>query len=206
VVEFNLVPRSALAPFIQLGWYGATVDSPGVVLSEVNNFALASITAFNGQDMALSAAIKAHFKIDLPKASQTTIMNGITFISIAPSQWLAFAESSKAKDFISTLESATGTIAAVVDQSDARAIIEISGPKARETLAKGISVDLHQKAFAVGDSASTLAVQLWITLWQTELAPTYRIAVFRAFGSSLLEWLVNSGAEFGCQVIGDPIP
>jgi sarcosine oxidase subunit gamma len=92
-----------------------------------------------------------------------------------------------------------------VDQSDARAVIEISGSKAREALAKGISIDLHPQAFGVGDSASTLAVQLWITLWQTELAPTYRIAVFRAFGSSVLEWLVNSSAEFGCQIIDEPI-
>lgn len=205
MAEFKLVPRSALTPFIQLGWHGAAFETPGIVLSEVSNFALASITAFKNQEVALSNLIKVHFKTDLPKATKTTTVDGVTFISIAPSQWLAFAESRKAKEFVSTLESVLGAFAAVVDQSDARAVIEISGSKAREALAKGISIDLHPQAFGVGDSASTLAVQLWITLWQTELAPTYRIAVFRAFGSSVLEWLVNSSAEFGCQIIDEPI-
>lgn len=205
MAEFKLIPRSALAPFIQFGWHGAAFDTPGIVISEVSNFALASITAFKDQEVVLSNLINAHFKIDLPKASKTTTMDGITFISIAPRQWLALAEASKAQDFVATLESVAGVFAAVVDQSDARAIIEISGPKAREALAKGVSIDLHPQVFGVGDSASTLAVQLWMTLWQTEFAPTYRIAVFRAFGSSALEWLVNSSAEFGCQVIGEPI-
>ena len=200
MVEVKLIARSALAPFIEKGLHGSPDTPANVILREVTDFALASLTAFKGQKTAASNLIKHHFDVELPDASKTATKNGITFISIAPNQWLAFAEHDKANGFVSNLETIIGMVGAVVDQSDARAIIEISGPKARETLAKGVSIDLHPKAFGIEDGATTLAVQLWITLWQIETTPTYRIAVFRAFGSATLEWLIHSAAEFGCFV------
>lgn len=200
MVDFNLVPRSALAPYLKAGIHGPTVGVPGTKLRELKDFAFVSLTAFKGQNIALSNLVSSKFGIELPKSSKAISNNGVTFIGTAPNQWLVFAEQNIAREFVAALEALTGDVSALVDQSDARAIVELSGNKARDLLAKGVSVDLHPKAFVVGDAATTLAVHLWITLWQTDPSPTYRIAVFRAFGSSLLDWLISAGAEFGCEV------
>lgn len=200
MADINLTPRSALAPYLKLGTYGSHHGVPGAIIRELKDFTFVSLTAFKGQNATLSNLIKSKFGVELPKASKTESNNDITFISIAPNQWMVFRGQNSTSDFASELEALTSGIAAVVDQSDARAIVEISGSMVRELLSKGVSVDLHPLAFGVGDAATTLAVHLWITLWQTEQSPTFRIAVFRAFGSSLLDWLINSGAEFGCQV------
>ena len=197
----NLTPRSALAPFLHAGHHGA-VGKTGVALREVTSCALAELTAFKGQKDALAAAIVTAFGVSLPSANKTSSKDGVTFVSVGPGKWLVTGEGAAERDLVARLEKAAGSLAAVVDQSDARALVEISGNKARLALAKGMMVDLDPVAFKTGDAAVSFAVQFWITLWQTSDAPTYRLAVFRSMGRDLLHWLESSAVEFGCEISG----
>ena len=54
------------------------------------------------------------------------------------------------------LRARIGPFAAVADQSDARLVLRLSGPRVRDVLAKGVPVDLHPQAFKPGDVANTL--------------------------------------------------
>jgi sarcosine oxidase subunit gamma len=202
VVETYIQPRSALTPFLTKGRYGSLDGKAGLSILEVKEFALASVTTFKNQKTGLKNAIKQYFEIDLPTRSKVATKDGISFVGIAPGQWLAFAETQYSHSFIGQLESCVGTLGAVVDQSDARAIVELSGPKVRSALSKGISIDLDERMFGKGDAATTMAAQLWITLWQTDETPVFRIAIFRAYGSSLVDWISTSAAEFGYEIIG----
>lgn len=195
----NLTPRSALAPFLHAGHHGAE-GKTGVTLHEVTSCALAELTAFKGQKDALTVAIMTAFDVSLPSANKTASKDGVTFVSVGPGKWLVTGEGPAEHDLVARLEKAAGSLAAVVDQSDARALVEISGDKARAALAKGVMVDLDPLAFKTGDAAASFAVQFWITLWQTSDAPIYRLAVFRSMGRDLLHWLESSAAEFGCEI------
>lgn len=195
----NLTPRSALAPFLHAGHHGAEGKS-GVTLREVNGCAIAELTAFNGQKESLATVIVTTFGVALPAANKSVSKDGVTFISVGPGKWLVTGEGTAERDLIARLQKAAGSLAAVVDQSDARALVEISGDKARAALAKGVMIDLDPVAFKSGDAATSFAVQFWITLWQTNDAPTYRLAVFRSMGRDLLHWLESSAAEFGYTI------
>lgn len=195
-----LTPRSALAPFLHTGHHGA-VGKTGVTLREVSNCALAELTAFKGQKEALATVILTSFGIALPAANKSASQGGVTFVSVGPGKWFVTGEGEAARDLLAKLEKAAGSLAAVVDQSDARAVVEISGDKARSALAKGVMVDLDPVAFKTGDAAVSFAVQFWITLWQTNDTPTYRLAVFRSMGRDLLHWLESSSAEFGYEIL-----
>ena len=46
--------------------------------------------------------------------------------------------------------------ASVTDQSDGRVVLEISGPRVRDVLAKGVMLDLHERDFRPGATAVTL--------------------------------------------------
>lgn len=199
MADLTLSPRSPLAPFLHAGHHGAE-GKTGVTLREINSCALAELTAFKGQKAALTAAIIAAFGVILPVANKTASYDGVSFISIGPGKWLVTGEGKSSTDLILRLQKASGTHAAIVDQSDARALVEISGDKARSALAKGVMIDLDPIAFKTGDAATSFAVQFWITLWQTHDAPTYRLAVFRSMGRDLLHWLESSAAEFGYQI------
>ena len=200
MANLSLAPRSPLAPFLHAGHHGATGKS-GVTLREVSGCALAELTAFKGQKEELATVIVTSFGIALPAANQTASKDGVTFVSVGPGKWLVTGEGRAEHDLVARLEKAADSLAAVVDQSDARALVEISGNKARAALAKGVMIDLDPVAFKTGDAAVSFAVQFWITLWQTNDAPTYRLAVFRSMGRDLLHWLESSAAEYGVEIL-----
>jgi methylglutamate dehydrogenase subunit D len=200
VANLSLSSRSALAPYWHSGRHGRADGQAGVTLKEVTQFALAEITPFRGQKNVLAERMAQSFGLTLPAANKTTQGQGLRLVSIGPGKYLVLAEADAARGLVSTLETQLGGVAAVVDQSDARAIIEVSGPRARDALAKGIMIDLDPSAFHTGDAATTFAVQLWLTLWQETGEPSYRLSVFRAFGADLLHWLIASGQEFGCDL------
>jgi sarcosine oxidase subunit gamma len=199
VANLSLSSRSPLAPFLNAGHHGAE-GKTGVTLREVTGCALAELTAFKGQKEALATVIVTSFGIALPAANKSASKDGVTFVSVGPGKWLVTGEGHAEQDLVKKLEKATGSLAAVVDQSDARALVEISGEKARAALAKGIMIDLDPSAFKIGSAATSFAVQFWITLWQTDEMPTYRITIFRSMGRDLLHWLESSAAEFGYDV------
>jgi sarcosine oxidase subunit gamma len=102
--------------------------------------------------------------------------------------------------FARLLQEAVGDAASVADQSSGYAILRMTGPKLRETLAKILPLDLHPHCFAAGDVASTLASHVGATLWRLEDAddsPVFEIAVFRSLAGSFWHTLTDSAAEFG---------
>jgi sarcosine oxidase subunit gamma len=104
--------------------------------------------------------------------------------------------------FEATLRECFAGLASVCDQSDGRCVIRISGPSARDVLAKGIPLDLHPRVFGPGQAAVTLAAHIGVHIWQIDDMPTYEIAVFRGFAGSFWHWLMESAAEFGGVVEG----
>ena len=199
MADLSLSPRSALAPFLHAGHHGAEGET-GVTLREVTACALVEITTFKGQKAALAQAIEKAFGVALPAANKSASKDGVTFVSVGPGKWIVTGEGAAEHDLIARLEEAASSLAAIVDQSDARALVEISGHKARAALAKGVMIDLNPVAFKAGDAATSFAVQFWITFWQTNDTPTYRVAVFRSMGRDLLHWLESSAAEYGYEI------
>jgi heterotetrameric sarcosine oxidase gamma subunit len=90
--------------------------------------------------------------------------------------------------------------AAITEQSDSKAVIRISGTRAREVLAKGCSLDLHPRVFKPGDAATTPIALIDCQLWQIDDAPSYDLAVPSSFAESFWSWLTASAAEYGYAV------
>ena len=76
----------------------------------------------------------------------------------------------------------------------------MSGPRVRDTLAKGCSLDLHPRAFKPGDAATTPVALIDCQIWQLDETPTYALAVPSSFAESFWDWLTASAAEFGYTV------
>ena len=87
----------------------------------------------------------------------------------------------------------------------ASVLLELRGPRVRDVLAKGVSIDLHPRSFRTGDVAVTTASHLAVHLWQVADEPVYRVLVVRTWFDSLWRWLAASAAEYGCEVL-EPTP
>ena len=91
-------------------------------------------------------------------------------------------------------------LAAIADQSDAYAVCRIAGPRARDALAKGVTLDLHPASFPSGSAAVTGIAGIGAVLWLGDEAPTFDVAVARSLASSFWHWLVTGAAEYGLEV------
>jgi heterotetrameric sarcosine oxidase gamma subunit len=188
------IPRPPFA-----GLPAAPTGGRGVIATVRNGLGLATVLARKGET-ALAELLRDRFGLDLPQGPRRTAARGVAFVGIGPGAWLATAESG-GNAFAAALKQAVGDLASVSDQSDGYAMLRLTGPKVRETLAKGVSVDLHKMAFQPGDVAATVVSHIGVTLWRiedgTDGSPTFEIAVFRSLADSFGHWLCESAAEYG---------
>jgi sarcosine oxidase subunit gamma len=189
-----LAPRSGLTA-LPKGFSGAAGETPGVVVSEVLPDGAAGLAARRDCLPDLLARAGA-LGLDLPTQPRWTEGGGLQAIWIGPERWLILGP----LDVPQQLAAHFGGAASVTDQSDARVILSIGGPRARDALAKGVGIDLHPVVFRSGDAAVTLAARIPVILWHTGGTPCYRLAVARSYAGSLAEWLAGAAAEYGLLV------
>lgn len=196
----SLVERSALSGIAVPGRYGRA-GTAGVLIEEVADLAFASVTCRNGRHFALFNAVNASFGIALPDGPRRVTRGHVTFAGVGPDQWIASADGADAAGFAARVRARIGPFAAVADQSDARLVLRVSGPRIREVLAKGVPVDLHPSVFKPGDIACTLVGHINTQVDMLDEA-TYQLAAPRSMAGSFWSWLTAAAAEFGYQVRG----
>jgi len=157
-------------------------DGVHVALRE---YSIVSVLARRGQAQAL---IERAGALDAPLQSGA---NGVTALGIGPGRWL-FIGASLAK--LAPL----ADLASLSDHSDGYAVFEVWGPKVRETLAKGVPVDLHPSVFT-DTVAVTVIAHIGAIVWQSA-SDRFSIAVFRSYAGSFWHWLGASAAEFGLSL------
>jgi sarcosine oxidase subunit gamma len=196
----ELAATSPLAGIARPGRHGRSAGPAGLMVEERTGLALASLIARKGKAVTLMAAIEAAFGVRPVDAPRRVAKDGVAFIGVGPGQWLASAEGEAANGFLVRLEAAAGGLAAVVDQSDSRLVLRLSGPRVRGVLAKGVPVDLDASVFGPASAASTIAAYVNVLLIQLDDAPTYDLMAPRSYAGSLWSWLMASAAEHGCEV------
>ena len=88
----------------------------------------------------------------------------------------------------------------MVDVSDARAVIRLSGPAARAVLAKGCSLDFHPRVFVPGQCGQSLLARAGVLVHQVTIDPVYEIYVARSFAHYLWTWLEDAAAEYSLAI------
>jgi heterotetrameric sarcosine oxidase gamma subunit len=185
VADSTLKPTSAfshLEPF----------SSPSLSIEPRENLTMASFAAGKGRVQALTAAVRQVYGVELPTRPERVVGNGIAFVWLGPDQWLAIADRASGRDLEVELKQHLAGLASVVDQSDGRVVVRVSGPLAREVLAKGIPIDLHPRTFALNAAAITHASHIGVLIWRIDDAPTFELAMFRSYADSFAHWLLEA--------------
>ena len=182
------------------GPLGRRSATPAVTVQELERFALATVIARKGMTAAASMQAQAACGAALPQQPKVAQGNEFAFVWSGPAQWLALGPP-QAQPIESVLGAALGAHASIFDQSGSRRLLELRGARVRDVLAKGMSVDLHPRAFRTGDVAVTTASHLAVHLWQVADDPVYRLLVVHTYFDSLWRWLASSAAEYGCEVL-----
>ena len=194
--------RSALA---HLGLVARAASSKrvgvGIVLSEVPHRALVNIRG-TASDPAFAAAVQNATGVALPNSANTvSTAGGRQILWLGPNEWWATGPDGEADALVEALRAAfVGQHATACDVSESRAIIALKGPKAREVLMRGVSLDLHPREFRVGQCAQTGVSRANALIHLVDDTPTFELYVLKSFSDYLWRWLEIVGRDFNLAV------
>jgi heterotetrameric sarcosine oxidase gamma subunit len=143
------------------------------------------------------AALRQHFQVQfglaLPDSPRRVSAQDVAVVGLGPGAWLATHETA-GNDWARQLESVLGASASISDQSDSYVLLRLQGFAVRETLAKLVPIDVHQRVFTPGQVAETVASHMGVILWRLEDdpqgAPVFELAVSRSIAASLFQALL----------------
>ena len=177
------------------------IKNGDITLDVRDGLTIASIASGRNKGALLNAAIREAYGIELPTLPQRTVgPGGLELIWNGPHQWLMMAPRDRGRDLEQELQPVVAGLGAVTDQSDARVVIRVSGRRARDLLAKGVTINLEPSTFSKNAVAITYAFNIGVVLCQHDATPAYDLAVFRSFADCLARRLRHSAEEW------DPVP
>ncbi|MGB7184383.1 MAG: sarcosine oxidase subunit gamma family protein [Burkholderiaceae bacterium] len=155
--DFSLAPSPPLKNFRK--------QLDGLLLAEVADCAVVSVAIPLGGSLSLGDRLHAVYGVDMPAAGKSATSSPTTADTNTTKNtkilWLAhdlmffIVEQAYTGGFTETLRN-LGHTAYITDQSDAWAILSISGLRSREALERICPIDLHPDKFQCGDVARTL--------------------------------------------------
>jgi sarcosine oxidase subunit gamma len=189
-------PISPLDHHLHPGRFGAAGRS-GVQIGQ-RRVAIAQVIARKGQGDAVGDSIERLIGLRLPEPGRSAGTDAAA-VWIGPETWLLLRPAGP--DFVADIANACGSAASVVDQSAGKAVLRVSGDRARDVLAKGCRVDLHPRVFGPGSSAVTPIGHIQVVISQVDATPRFDVIVPSTLAEDFLEWLCLSAAEFGYEIV-----
>jgi sarcosine oxidase subunit gamma len=162
----------------------------------------------NANEPKFMGAIKKVFKLPLPIKPCTSFSNkaGSSHnLWMGPDEWLIVGPSNETGHLFSNLKNALKNLHyGLVDNTESRTLIQLSGSQARSVLEKGCSIDLHPRSFKQGSVVNTLLGHAHVTLHLTALTgaaehPIFNLYIHRSFAEYLWSWLEDASCEYGLE-------
>ncbi|MEI9418489.1 sarcosine oxidase subunit gamma [Mesorhizobium sp. Cs1321R2N1] len=197
--DFDWTATSPLRHGLVRGTFGAATPEPGVRLSERSGYGLLQIMACRGRWAETAAAANRFYGVQPPDRPAVTFGKDITLLWSGADQFLALTQTDHRP--VDAVRSALGSAASVSDQSDGRCLIQLSGPRVRDVLAKVSSLDLHPETFPIGAAAATsidhTAVNVWRESDAADASAVFNILTFASFAESIWHVILVAAAEYG---------
>ena len=142
-----------------------------------------------------AAAVKSALGLDLPQEPLTiSRSNDTACLWLGPDEWMIVGGDNVAVDFGDNHHQ-------IADVSDYYTVIEISGRRARDALMKLTTLDIHPRAFQVGQVAGSVFghanAWLWLTGESDDDGPVFRLIVRWSMADYLWCLLAECSREWG---------
>ncbi|MCX7888708.1 MAG: sarcosine oxidase subunit gamma [Rhodobacteraceae bacterium] len=161
----SLIAKSALDGLVPL-------TEGNVTLTDWDPGTVTSLSPMRGQEAKVEAALRSA-GLGWPGPNATVASGDRAILRTGVGQ--AF--------LIGSLPLRLEGLAAMTDQTDGWAALELDGPGATDVLARLVAVDLRMAAFAPGQVLRTGLTHMMSILWRTGPA-TFRILVFRSMAQT----------------------
>ncbi|ANS70399.1 sarcosine oxidase gamma subunit [Streptomyces lincolnensis] len=150
---------------------------------------------------AAAEAVGLTLGLQLPLQPNTAVRAGeLTALWLGPDEWLLVSPPGGRRDLENRIREAVAgddEPVSVTDVSAQRTTLLVSGPRARDLLAHGCSLDLHPRAFGAGRCAQTTLGRAHVVLVaRDEPRAGFWVLVRSSFAGYLTDWLLDAATEY----------
>ncbi len=188
--------QHALTSFLN----GKTTSGPGnpdVQMEVRPGYGYLNLRGSPGDEQFLQA-VQSTLGQPLPTIANTFTAGENTQFWLGPDEWLLVTGPGKENGIAVQLEkSLSGQCHSLVDVTGGQILIRLRGSQVRKVLAKGCTLDLHPRAFKVGQCAQTTLAKTSMLIALVDDTPTFDIIVRRSFAEYAALWLLHSSATTG---------
>jgi methylglutamate dehydrogenase subunit D len=199
VPEFVWSPTSALKTILPASSPLRSLEQ-AVRIAEIPVISLVHVMARRGKWRETARVAQGLWGVEPPAKPSAAFGGTATLVWSGPDQFFALeVNPAQVRDHGEIVRTFAG-IASVSEQSDGRCLVELSGARTREALARLCSIDLDEAVFPVGGAAATsidhTTVQLWRDPDGPEGHPAFRILMFASFAGSIARTIQEATAGF----------
>ncbi|SNY93539.1 sarcosine oxidase subunit gamma [Cohaesibacter sp. ES.047] len=168
-----------------------------VALEEVPHLTQISIRG-NPSNRSFTSGIKQGLDVALPiKAGNVNEKGGNAALWLGPDEWLIVTPDDDPAARVGALEAAVGeATCSIVDVSDNRTTLKLSGPNSWTVLNKVSSLDFHPSHWKRGTCAGSLCGHAQAFFWQRSAEPEFYILVRNSFARYTAALLLDAMQEF----------
>ena len=190
-------PRAPACPEAACpGQFGAHTPRAGITFAAHTGLTLVDLRG-NPQHAEFLASAQSALGCALPLTPNTAAAGtNCNVLWLGPDAWLLV--SGDAAKIYATLPIERGLL---TDVSHGRAVLRISGPHARELLAKGCSIDLHPRVFQAGHCAQTSLAHVGVLVHLLNANGELDLYCARSYAQHLWHWLTAAADEYGYEVV-----
>ena len=174
-------------------------DTTGVSVRVREGLGLLSVATPRGVTATLAQALREHAGLVLPEPGRWVGDDALALLWCAPGQFLAVGDAAAVERVAEVLRNA----ALLIDLTDARVVVRLSGREVRELLGRFVPLDLHPRVMRWGCVASTIAAHISVQIWQIDDAPSYDVAGPVSYAGSLFRALELAGARVKRERVRD---
>ena len=192
--------HSALKGVVEPGTYGRKIaGGPGITLRERPNLSIVQVAAYPDTAEKTGNVIKSLIgAFPLPEPNRSIMFDSTRICWIGPHKWW-FIETDQ-RHRAESIGTHLGNDAAVTTQGHGRSCVRLSGPSARDLLAKGCTLDFHPSRFSAGHCAQTSLGHANTLINCIDDEPIFDLFVLRSYAVSFWEWITDAAREFGYRV------
>ena len=154
------------------------------------------------QDPRFVAAVREVVGAAPPATPNTvTETEGNTVYWLGPDEWLIVTPGERRAALESGFRNALKDLrVAVTDVRGGQTVVVVHGESVRQLLAKGCPLDLHPRAFDIGQCAQSHLAKAPILIRHLDRRSHFEIIVRRSFADYFWLWLEDAAAEYGLVV------
>jgi len=149
------------------------------------------------RDAAFVAAVESVIGCKPPEKPNTTATgNGYDLMWLGPDEWLVRSAAAHSATQTAPMEARLreafkGLFAAAVDIGSGYTVLEISGTRTRDVLARGCPLDLHPRLFGVGQCAQSHYFKASVTVLPTG-DDRFDLVVRRSFADYFVKMMLDA--------------